>query len=449
MMTSPCAGGRGRSRAYRRSDRRRPAPGAGALRSLRAHRRSADPGRGEVVAAVRPHHHAVAQPLPGHQLDPGLGQRHVGRRGSTAAGDLPPRRRRRPARPGGVDQRVDGRVVQARVVGVADLRGCCGCRPAGPGTTRGSGSPPSRWPGRAVAVGGDARPGRRRRWRRSWSRPAAGPPPSMPISASCAGHLLGDLRRRRRVGHRQDGAEPVGLPARLQRGRGRRRGRDGGRRPPARRPAPAATAASVRTALPAPPSASCTRARGRPPPATAARQSASSIGATSVGMASSRIAPVVTSSTRSRSGVSSLLAEPGGRRRLRRRCPEMSMSADPASSAWSRSTPVSPVRTTTRSGSAVRTSSVAGSHSGCGRAGCPVAGVDGGDRVRARRRPGRPRTRRRVSASMGTGLLDGSARTNGRSGCGARSRKTMVRSSGVSTEARPAGRPPRPGTAPA
>ena len=44
--------------------------------------------------------------------------------------------------------------------------------------------------------------------------------------------------------------------------------------------------------------------------------------------------------------------------------PEMSTSADPASSAWSRSSPLRPVRTTTWSGSAVRTSSVAGSHCG-------------------------------------------------------------------------------------
>ena len=43
--------------------------------------------------------------------------------------------------------------------------------------------------------------------------------------------------------------------------------------------------------------------------------------------------------------------------------PERSMSAEPASTAWSRSSPDIPVRTTMRSGRAVRTSSVAGSHS--------------------------------------------------------------------------------------
>ena len=36
--------------------------------------------RGEVVAAVLLHHHAVAQPLTREQLDAGLGERHVDRR---------------------------------------------------------------------------------------------------------------------------------------------------------------------------------------------------------------------------------------------------------------------------------------------------------------------------------------------------------------------------------
>ncbi len=82
---------------------------------------------------------------------------------------------------------------------------------------------------------------------------------------------------------------------------------------------------------------------------------------------------MVTSSTRSRTGLSSSASS----RAVVGACtpvPVVSTSADPASSAWSRSTPPSPVRTTTWSGSAVRTASVAGSHSGLRSSRIPVAG---------------------------------------------------------------------------
>jgi hypothetical protein len=49
------------------------------------------------------------------------------------------------------------------------------------------------------------------------------------------------------------------------------------------------------------------------------------------------------------------------------------MSAEPARIAWSRSIPLSPVRTTTRSGSAVRTWSVRLSHWGLRSSTMPVA----------------------------------------------------------------------------
>ncbi len=79
------------------------------------------------------------------------------------------------------------------------------------------------------------------------------------------------------------------------------------------------------------------------------------MGSTVVGRASTRTDPVVRSSTRPASPSS-----PSNR--LSVACctpvPDRSASAEPASSAWSRSRPVSPVRTTTASGSAVRTGSL-------------------------------------------------------------------------------------------
>src|SRR4051812_9232472 len=87
-------------------------------------RRSADPGGGDVVAAVGLQDDAVAQSLAGQQLDAVLRQRHVGR-GLLGRGEhLAPgvgRDRRLGRRPSRVDQPVHTRVVEPGVVGVADV----------------------------------------------------------------------------------------------------------------------------------------------------------------------------------------------------------------------------------------------------------------------------------------------------------------------------------------
>ena len=229
--------------------------------------------------------------------------------------------------------------------------------------------------------------------------------------AQLGGDHLGDVDAARRVGHGQHGGEAVGLPAGLQRRRVRRSrsGRGSGSSgPPCERRA--ATARDRRTALtgaaelrPAPPA-------GRSTAATAARQSALSIGRDVGGQ---RQQPhragghVVHPAAH---GVVLVLGgEPGGGRRPATPVPVMSMSADPASRAWSRSTPLSPVRTTTWSGSAVRT--VVGRRVPLRIAveQDPGRRVDGGDRYGPGGDRVACRSRRPVSASIGTGLLEGSA----------------------------------------
>ena len=91
--------------------------------------------------------------------------------------------------------------------------------------------------------------------------------------------------------------------------------------------------------------------------------------------------------------------------------PEMSTSADPASSAWSRSSPLRPVRTTTLSGRAVRTSSVAGSHCGLRSRTMPAYLSTEVIMYGPEDTGSRPYWAPLASAAIGTGLLEGSAST--------------------------------------
>ena len=136
--------------------------------------------------------------------------------------------------------------------------GCCGRRPAAPGTTPASGSPPSRWRGRGRSRWPSRCPGRRRPWRRRWSRSAAGPRPAMPTSASwpaissATSTLVGASATASTV------LKPSGCPHASRAARAASRsGRGVGVLRAAGR-APRGHSSERRTALTGPPSASCT-----------------------------------------------------------------------------------------------------------------------------------------------------------------------------------------------
>ena len=167
----------------------------------------------------------------------------------------------------------------------------------------------------------------------------------------------------------------------------------------------------LRTASSAPPSAFCSALRSIAC-ATAARQEALSIGATVVGSASSRIAPVVTSSTRSRDAV---VGQPRRGRRLHAGAREVDVRG-PGEHGLVALDAGQPGPDDDGSGSAVRTGSVARFQCGLRLSTMPVCGSSevtmygpGRDRRLRRRSPA-------LSASIGTGLLEGSASTYGKSG---------------------------------